>query len=101
MDPAVRKQWAQTWARWLQPGGQLVTLMFPVEPEGREGPPWPVPLELYQELLPPQGTHKRFADVCMFPVELEGREGPLWHVPLALYNQLLPPQGHDKHSADK
>ena len=74
MDPAVRQQWAATWARWLQPGGQLVTLMFPVEPEGREGPPWPVPLELYQNLLPPQGRDKRVADARMFPVELENRK---------------------------
>ena len=56
MHPATREQWAETWGRWLKPGGELVTLMFPVEPEGREGPPWPVPLQLYDQLLPPQGS---------------------------------------------
>ncbi len=55
MEPAMRKKWAQTWSSWLQPGGELVTLMFPVESQGREGPPWPVPVELYDDTLKPEG----------------------------------------------
>lgn len=78
MDPTVRKQWAETWAKWLQPGGQLVTLMFPVEPEGREGPPWPVPLELYQELLPPQGFKQTYLQQVPPEQCHKGREGRTW-----------------------
>lgn len=55
MDPSMRQKWAEAWSQWLVPGGELVTLMFPVEPEGREGPPWPVPLQLYDDTLSPAG----------------------------------------------
>ena len=51
----MRTRWAEAWARWLKPGGELVTLMFPVEEEGRQGPPWPVPVQLYKSVLTPQG----------------------------------------------
>ena len=51
----MRQKWAETWFKWLTPGGELVTLMFPVEPEGREGPPWPVPTQLYDNTLKPAG----------------------------------------------
>lgn len=57
MDPAMRKKWAQAWSSWLQPGGEVVTLMFPVESEGREGPPWPVPVELYDDTLKLEGLY--------------------------------------------
>lgn len=55
MDPGMRKQWGDAWSHWLKPGGVLVTLMFPVEPAGRDGPPWPVSAELYSENLEPHG----------------------------------------------
>lgn len=51
----MRQKWAETWFKWLTLGGELVTLMFPVEPEGREGPPWPVPTQLYDDMLKPAG----------------------------------------------
>ncbi len=57
MEPAMRKKWAQAWSSWLQPGGELVSLMFPVESEGRDGPPWPVPVELYDATLKPEGVY--------------------------------------------
>ena len=56
MDPQRRSEWADAWSKWVKPGGVLVTLMFPVEPEGREGPPWPVSADLYHEVLDPKGT---------------------------------------------
>lgn len=55
MDPAMREQWGEAWSHWLKPSGTLVTLMFPMEPEGREGPPWPVSTELYHKHLDPHG----------------------------------------------
>lgn len=55
MDPAVRGEWGRAWSQWLKPGSTLVTLMFPVEPEGREGPPWPVSVDLYLQHLDPHG----------------------------------------------
>lgn len=62
MEPAMRKKWAQTWSSWLQPGGELVTMMFPVESQEREGPPWPVPVELYDDTLKPEGLYISLGD---------------------------------------
>ena len=56
MEPKTRQRWAEAWQQWLVPGGELVTVMFPVEPEGREGPPWPVPTQLYDDTLSPAGN---------------------------------------------
>lgn len=51
----MRVDWAQTWSRLLAPGGQLLTMVYPVDPSLGEGPPWPVTPELYKQLLPPAG----------------------------------------------
>ncbi|GBF92003.1 thiol methyltransferase [Raphidocelis subcapitata] len=54
---AVRKAWAEAWARLLAPGGELVTLIFPVDPSADPtmGPPFPVAPELYESLLTAAG----------------------------------------------
>lgn len=53
LHPDMRQKWAQAWAKHLKPGGELVTLIFPVDParEGVTGPPWAVTPELYTGLL--------------------------------------------------
>lgn len=51
----MRAQWAAAWRRHLAPGGHLATMMFPIEEEGREGPPWPVSVEAYEAALRPEG----------------------------------------------
>jgi hypothetical protein len=51
----MRKKWAEAWHRHLKPGGTLITLQFPLEPNGREGPPWPVQKEAYEDVLLPLG----------------------------------------------
>jgi hypothetical protein len=57
LHPDMRQSWAEGWAGALKPGGELVTLLFPVDPalEGVQGPPWPVTPELYRELLSGEG----------------------------------------------
>jgi hypothetical protein len=55
---AMHQDRAQAWSHIIAPGGELVTLMFPVggTPEGApRNPPWPVTPELYKELLLPAG----------------------------------------------
>lgn len=61
----MRAGWAPAWARLLKPGGELITLMFPLPPApgtaadtggGEEGPPWPLTPQLYRELLLPNGA---------------------------------------------
>lgn len=56
----MRGGWAEAWGRQLKPGGQLVTLMFPVDASRPrdEGPPFPLTPELYNDLLSPLGEWK-------------------------------------------
>ena len=58
LKPEWRQDWARTWASLIRPGGELVTLIFPVVPDKPrdEGPPFPVTVDLYTELLTPLGT---------------------------------------------
>ena len=60
MQPQDRKAWAQRYRKLIKPGGQLVTLMFPVDAnkDRNEGPPFPLTPELYDELLQPEGMQR-------------------------------------------
>jgi hypothetical protein len=60
----MREAWAESWARLLKPGGQLITLVFPVDSKREGGPPWAVTPELYEELLPKSGKDVG-SDACM------------------------------------
>lgn len=54
----MRQDWARAWADISAPGGELVTLIFPVggnPPGAPQNPPWAVTPELYQQLLLPAG----------------------------------------------
>ena len=51
----MRQDWAAGWARHLQPGAKLVCLAFPIDPERQTGPPWPVDVATYKQLLLPHG----------------------------------------------
>ena len=67
MQPTMRQNWAAAWARHIRAGGQLVTLMFPVDPKRPrdEGPPFPLTPELYTELLTSHGTSAVLVVTCM------------------------------------
>ena len=51
----MRSTWADAWKRNLKSGGTLLALEFPLEAEGREGPPWPLSHETYKDVLEPAG----------------------------------------------
>ncbi|CAK0786945.1 hypothetical protein CVIRNUC_010159 [Coccomyxa viridis] len=57
LQPHDRKKWAQRYAQLIKPGGQLATLIFPVDAskDRNHGPPFPVTPELYADLLEPLG----------------------------------------------
>lgn len=80
MHPDMRSAWAAGWARHLAKGGELVTLVFPVDPtrDRMQGPPYPVTPELYTELLTAVG----FENVHLEPVPHElshpARAGREW-----------------------
>ena len=64
LQPHDRKKWAQRYTQLIKPGGQLATLIFPVDAskDRNEGPPFPVTPELYADLLEPLGMH--LDDAC-------------------------------------
>lgn len=54
LDPSVRAAWAQKMADLVQPGGELLTLIYPIC-DKPDGPPFAVNLELVRGLLEPVG----------------------------------------------
>lgn len=76
IEPETRGEWADRMANLLDPDGQLVTLIFPVDPSwDPDGPPYPMSPELVTALLEP-----RFERIELFEVEEShpGREGKEW-----------------------
>jgi hypothetical protein len=54
LNPSIRNDWAKKMREVIKPGGELLTLIFPIiEKEG--GPPYGVSLELVRGLLEPEG----------------------------------------------
>ncbi len=67
LDPSIRHLWAQKMADLVKPGGELLTLIFPIGTRSG-GPPFAVSLALMEELLLPVGfTCKQLE---MLPPEL-------------------------------
>lgn len=54
LDPSARTTWAQKMADLLQPGGELLTLIWPIR-DKPGGPPFSVSLDLMRSLLEPVG----------------------------------------------
>jgi hypothetical protein len=82
MQPSMRDDWAAAWAGHIKPGGQLVTLIFPVKADKPrdEGPPFPVTPELYTQLLTPHGgfsSHLTCASIAWWFLQVDrGTEEP-------------------------
>jgi SAM-dependent methyltransferase len=55
LHPSMRGDWASAWARLLAPGARLICLAFPLNHGTQTGPPWPVTLDDYKQLLLPAG----------------------------------------------
>lgn len=60
IPPDMREEWARAWRMLIRPGGELVTLLFPLRPEGGgdiadddpgPGPPFIISLKLAAQLL--------------------------------------------------
>lgn len=53
MHPALRADWAATWAKLLAPGATLITLQFPVsaDMDPAVGPPFAVTPQLYDDVM--------------------------------------------------
>eukprot|EP00288_Rhodomonas_lens_P008063 CAMPEP_0177737296 /NCGR_PEP_ID=MMETSP0484_2-20121128/25808_1 /TAXON_ID=354590 /ORGANISM="Rhodomonas lens, Strain RHODO" /LENGTH=213 /DNA_ID=CAMNT_0019251065 /DNA_START=97 /DNA_END=738 /DNA_ORIENTATION=- len=55
IDPSTRDAWAKNMKRLIKPGGELVTLIFPIRPPDSNGPPYAMSTALVKGLLEPQG----------------------------------------------
>jgi hypothetical protein len=80
IEPQMRPRWAERVDELLAPGGELVTLIFPVvdpsdNKDPMDGPPYPMSPELVRGLLEP-----RFEAFYLEPAARshEGREGMEW-----------------------
>lgn len=52
----MHRLWSASWAATIKPGGELLTLMFPVAEQmtlSDTGPPFPLTIDLYSQLLLP------------------------------------------------
>jgi methyl halide transferase len=77
LAPSVRENWAEQMSKLVTPGGELLTLIFPIkESDDGTGPPFGVTLELVRSLLEPRGFE--CLELEMLPPELchEGRGAP-------------------------
>jgi hypothetical protein len=74
LDPSIRGQWAAKMADLITPGGQLLTLIYPIC-DKVDGPPFAVNLDLIRQLLEPVGFE--CIELDMLPTELchPGRDG--------------------------
>ncbi|MGF1469782.1 MAG: methyltransferase [Sandaracinaceae bacterium] len=78
LDPDLRPAWAEKIDRLLAPGGELVTLIFPVverSPGGESGPPYALRPEHLLRLLQPRYRAEHLAPVAR---SHPGREGMEW-----------------------
>eukprot|EP01036_Dinobryon_divergens_P046236 gene46236-61830_t len=67
LDPSIRHEWASKMADLVRPGGELLTLIFPIhDVEG--GPPFKVSLDIVRDLLLPVGFEQ--LQLEMLPDEL-------------------------------
>ena len=75
LDPSIRTDWAKKMAELIHPGGELLTLIFPISETKEGGPPFRVSLEVVKNLLEPVGF--RSFQLEILPSELchPGRDG--------------------------
>ena len=55
LHPSLRNDWARTWNKVMKSGGYLIALEYPIRPDDKTGPPWPVSPQIYADLLIPLG----------------------------------------------
>lgn len=52
----------------MKSGGYLIALEYPIRPDDKTGPPWPVSPQIYADLLIPLGAAAHpFVPIATFP----------------------------------
>lgn len=62
MQPSQRDAWADTIKRLLRPGGELMTIIYPINPSLQSGPPFAMTYDLVAGLLEPRGFEKFYEE---------------------------------------
>mmetsp|Transcript_57799 Transcript_57799/g.183230 ORF Transcript_57799/g.183230 Transcript_57799/m.183230 type:complete len:190 (+) Transcript_57799:68-637(+) len=62
IHPSLRAAWGQKMGELVRPGGELITMQFPLV-EKPEGPPYGVSREAYAEVLGPHGFEEFYNEV--------------------------------------
>ncbi|GMH41874.1 hypothetical protein BSKO_09784 [Bryopsis sp. KO-2023] len=55
IHPSMRADWAKQWSKLIVPGGELVTLLYPVDPTREGGPPFYTDPNVAKDLLEANG----------------------------------------------
>lgn len=90
LDPSLRYSWAQKMQEIIKPGGEVLTLIFPIV-EKVGGPPFAVDLQLVKNLLEPAGFE--CVELDMLPATLchpgrDGSEGSLGNSGIGRWRRL-------------
>lgn len=75
LNPSIRDMWASKMAALVQPGGELLTLIYPISEDKEDGPPFRVSLEIVKNLLVPAGFEELQLELLPFELCHPGREG--------------------------
>ncbi|KAF8302610.1 S-adenosyl-L-methionine-dependent methyltransferase [Clavulina sp. PMI_390] len=70
IPPVIREQWAESAKRLIKPGGVLATLVFPIDGDRLDGPPFSVDVETYRKVLNTEDWEVIFEGV---PPNLQGQ----------------------------
>lgn len=73
LNPSLRPEWAKKMAQLLLPGGELITLMFPLD-EYSGGPPYAVSEKAYEDALGPSGLECHSLEPVQGPKPRLGKE---------------------------
>lgn len=75
LDPSIRDLWASKMADLLNPGGILLTLIYPISETKEDGPPFRVTLDIVKNLLVTAGFEQLQLEILPFELCHPGREG--------------------------
>lgn len=93
LPPAMRQEWAKTYARIIQPGGHLVTVIFPIKrnmPVKPDSPPFELTEDLVTSLLVPVGfslVFKKSLTSGEAHAGRDGSEGAMGHTTIAVWKR--------------
>ncbi len=75
LDPSTHPLWAAKMGDLVAPGGELLTLLYPISDDKEGGPPYRLTLEMAKNLLEPVGFHAKLLELLPPQLCHQGRDG--------------------------